>query len=64
VYSQDLKPVQWPVNFKPSGIEKYDRSTNLSEWLDAYQITIEAARGDPYIMANYLIVCLSSSAMT
>jgi hypothetical protein len=63
-YSLDLKQVRWPVNLKPSGIEKYDGSTNSAKWLQVYQLTIEAARGDAYVMANYLPVCLSSSART
>jgi hypothetical protein len=52
------------VNFKPSGIEKYDGSTNPSEWLVVYQLTIEPTDGDSYIMANYLSVYLSSSVST
>jgi hypothetical protein len=35
-YSLDLKQVRWPVNFKPSGIKKYDVYTNPSEWLEVY----------------------------
>jgi hypothetical protein len=34
--SLDLKRVRWPVNFKPSGIKKYDGSTNPAEWLKVY----------------------------
>jgi hypothetical protein len=49
------------LNFKPSGIEKYGGS-NLAEWLGIDQLTIEAAGGDSYIMANNLPICLSSSA--
>jgi hypothetical protein len=52
------------MNFKTSGIEKYDGSTNPTEWLEVYQLAIEAARGDSYIMANYLSACLSSSTTT
>jgi hypothetical protein len=63
-YSQELKQVQWLVNFNPSGIEKCDGSTNPSEWLEVYQLTIEATGGDSHVMANYLPVCLSSSART
>jgi hypothetical protein len=33
-YSRGLKQVRWPVNFKTSGIEKYNRSTNPTEWLE------------------------------
>jgi hypothetical protein len=60
-YSLELKRAQWPVNFKPTGIEKYVRSTNPAKWLEVYQLTIEATRGDSYIMANSLPICLSSS---
>jgi hypothetical protein len=59
-----LKRVRWPLNFKPSEIEKYDGSTNPDEWLKVYQLTIEATGGDSYVMANYLPVCLSSFART
>jgi hypothetical protein len=59
-----LKRVSWPINFELSAIEKYDGPTNPTEWLEVYQLTIEAAGGDSYIMANYLPVCLSSSART
>jgi hypothetical protein len=61
-FSQDLRRVCWPMNFKPSGIEKYDGSTNPVKWLKVYQFAIEAIGGDSYVMANYLPVCLSSSA--
>jgi hypothetical protein len=47
-----LKRVHWPLNFKPLGIQKYDGSTNSSEWLKVYQLTIEAVGGDSYVMAN------------
>jgi hypothetical protein len=63
-FSHDLKRVRWLLNFKLSGIEKYDGSINRVEWLEMYQLTIEAASGDSYVMANYLPVCLSSSART
>jgi hypothetical protein len=59
-----LKWVSWPVNFKPSEIEKYDGSTNPVEWLEVYQLAIEAAGWDLDVVANYLLVCLSSSAWT
>jgi hypothetical protein len=52
-FSHDLKRVRWPINFKPSGIEKYDGSTNPTKWHDVYQQTIEATGGDSYVMANY-----------
>jgi hypothetical protein len=63
-FSRDLKRVRGPLNFKPSGIEKYDRSTNPAEWLEVYQLTIKADGGDSNVMANYLPVGLLSSART
>jgi hypothetical protein len=59
-----LKSMCWPLNFKPTGIKKYDGSTNPTKWIEVYQLTIKAAGGDSYIMANYLPVCLSLSAST
>jgi hypothetical protein len=56
--------VCWPLNFKPSELEKYDRSTNLAEWLEVYQLAIKAARGDSYVMINYLSVCLLAATRT
>jgi hypothetical protein len=55
-FSCNLKRVPWPLNFKPSGIEKCDGSTNPAEQLEVYQLTIKVAGGDSYIMANYLPV--------
>jgi hypothetical protein len=63
-YSRDLKRVRWPLYFKTLGIEKYDGSTNPFEWLEVHQLAIEATGGDSYVVANYLLVCLSSSAST
>jgi hypothetical protein len=62
--SRDLRKVVWPPNFKPSTIDKYDGSTNPVEWLKVYQLAIEDAGGDSYVMANYLLIYLSSSART
>jgi hypothetical protein len=44
------------VNFKTLEIEKYDGSTNPTEWLEVYQLAIEVVGGDSYNMANYLPV--------
>jgi hypothetical protein len=63
-FSRDLKKVCWPLNFKPSGIKKYDGSTNPADWLEVYHLSIEAVEGDLYIMANYLPACLSLSSRT
>jgi hypothetical protein len=51
-FSHDLRRVRWPLNFKPSGIKKYDGSTNPAEWLEVYHLAIEVTSGDSYVMAN------------
>jgi hypothetical protein len=59
-----LRRVRWPINFKSSGIDKYDGSTNPAEWLEVYQLIIEATSEGSYVRANYLPVYLSLSART
>jgi hypothetical protein len=63
-FTHDLKRVCWPLNFKPSGIDKYNGSTNRAKWLELYQLAIEANVGDSYVMENNLSVCLPASART
>jgi hypothetical protein len=63
-FSHDLWIVICPPNFKSSAINKYDWSNNPTEWLEVYQLVIEAAGGDSYDMDNYLSIYLSSSART
>jgi hypothetical protein len=64
VFSQDLKRVCWPLDLKPSGIEKYNGSMNLAEWLEVHQLAIKSTGGDSYVMAIYLPIYLSSSTRT
>nr|ABF97190.1 retrotransposon protein, putative, Ty3-gypsy subclass [Oryza sativa Japonica Group] len=61
-FTNDLRRVDWPVGFKPTGIEKYDGTTNLESWLTVYGLAIRAAGGDSKAMANYLPVALADSA--
>nr|ABA98154.1 retrotransposon protein, putative, Ty3-gypsy subclass [Oryza sativa Japonica Group] len=50
------------ASFKPTGIEKYDGTTNPESWLTVYGLAIRAAGGDNKAMANYLPVALADSA--
>nr|ABA97384.2 retrotransposon protein, putative, Ty3-gypsy subclass [Oryza sativa Japonica Group] len=61
-FTNDLRRVDWPAGFKPTGIEKYDGTTNPESWLTVYGLTIRAAGGDSKAMANYLPVALADSA--
>nr|ABA97230.1 retrotransposon protein, putative, Ty3-gypsy subclass [Oryza sativa Japonica Group] len=61
-FTSDLCRVDWPASFKPTGIEKYDGTTNPESWLTVYSLAICAAGGDSKAMANYLPVALADSA--
>nr|ABB47110.1 retrotransposon protein, putative, Ty3-gypsy subclass [Oryza sativa Japonica Group] len=61
-FTNDLRRVDWLAGFKPTGIEKYDGTTNPESWLTVYGLAIHAAGGDSKAMANYLPVALADSA--
>ncbi len=45
-FTRDLRRVNWPASFKPTGIEKYDGKTNPESWLIVYTLAIRVAGGD------------------
>jgi hypothetical protein len=48
----------WPSKFRPHLPEKYDGTTNPSEFLQVYVTAITAAGGDTTVMATYFHVAL------
>jgi hypothetical protein len=59
-----LRAVAWPSKFRPHLLEKYDGSTNPSEFLQVYITAITAAGGNDAVMASYLHVALTGPART
>jgi hypothetical protein len=59
-----LRAVTWPTKFHPHLSEKYDGTTNPSEFLQVYITAITAAGGDTTVMVAYFHVALSGSART
>jgi hypothetical protein len=59
-----LRAVAWPSKFRPHLPEKYDGSTNPSEFLQVYITTITAAGGNDAVMASYFHVALTEPART
>jgi hypothetical protein len=56
--------VAWPAKFHPLLPEKYDGTTNPSEFLQVYITSIAAAGGNTAMMATYFHVALSGPART
>ena len=54
----------WPPKFRPHLPEKYDGTTNPSEFLQVYVTTITAAGGNGAVMASYFHVALTGPART
>jgi hypothetical protein len=59
-----LRAATWPSKFRPHPAEKYDGTTNPSEFLHVYVTAITAAGGDTTVMATYFHVALSGLART
>jgi hypothetical protein len=59
-----LRVATWPSKFWPHLPEKYNDTTNPSEFLQVYVIAITAAGGDSTVMATYFHVALSGPART
>jgi hypothetical protein len=59
-----LRVASWPSKFQPHLPEKYDGTSNPSEFLQVYVTAIIAAGGNTAVMATYFHVALSGPAWT
>jgi hypothetical protein len=59
-----LHAVTWPPKFRPHLPEKYDGTSNPSEFLQVYVTAITAAGGNTAVMASYFHVALTGLART
>jgi hypothetical protein len=59
-----LRAVTWPPKFRPHLPEKYDGTSNPSEFLQVYVTAITAARGNTAVMASYFNVALTRPTRT
>jgi hypothetical protein len=59
-----LRTASWPPKFRLHLPEKYDGTTNPSEFLQVYVTAITAAGGNTVVMATYFHVALSRPART
>jgi hypothetical protein len=59
-----LRTVAWPSKFLPHLLEKYDDTSNLSEFLQVYVTAIIVAGGNGVVMASYFHLALIGLAWT
>jgi hypothetical protein len=59
-----LRAVAWPSKFRPHLPEKYDGTSNPSEFLQVYITAITAAGSNEAVMASYFHVALTGPART
>jgi hypothetical protein len=63
-HADHLRTTSWPPKFRPYLPEKYDGTTNPSEFLQVYVTAITTAGGNTAVMATYFHVALSSPTRT
>src|SRR3954469_15747431 len=63
-YTTELRSVAWPGKFKPNLPPRYDGTTDPAEFLQLYELGIEAASGDEKVMANLFPMAPNSGART
>jgi hypothetical protein len=59
-----LRAASWPPKFRPHLPEKYDGTSNPSEFLQVYVTAITTAGGNTAVMVTYFHVALSGPART
>ena len=63
-FTPELCTVAWPGKFKPDLPPHYDGIADPAEFLQLYELAIEAANGDEKVMANWFPMVLKYGART
>ena len=63
-FTTELCSVAWPGKFKPDLPPRYDGTADPSEFLQLYELGIEAANRDEKVMANWFPMALKDRART
>ena len=61
-FTLELRSVAWPGKFKPDLPPRYDGTPEPAEFLQLYELSIEAANGDEKVMANWFPMALKDGA--
>ena len=57
-FTTELRSVAWPGKFKPDLRPRYDGMADPAEFLQLYELGIEAANGDEKVMVNWFPMAL------
>ena len=63
-FTTELRSVTWPGKFKPDLPPCYNGTADTAEFLQIYELGIEAANGDEKVMANWFPMVLKYGART
>ena len=63
-FTTELCSVAWPGKFKPDLPPRYDGTADPVEFLQLYELGIEAANRDEKVMANWFPMALKDGART
>ena len=61
-FTPELRSVTWPGKFKLDLPPRYDGTTDSTEFLQLYELSIKAANGDEKVMANWFPMALKDGA--
>ena len=63
-FTTELRSIVWPGKFKPNLPPRYDGTADLAEFLQLYELGIEAANGDEKVMVNWFPMALKDGSRT
>ena len=63
-FTPELCSVAWPGKFKPDLPPRYNGTADLVEFLQLYELGIEAANGDEKVMVNWFPMAVKDGART
>lgn len=63
-FTAELRSMAWSGKFKPDLPPRYDDTTDPAEFLQLYELGIEADNGDENVMANWFPRALKDGART
>ena len=61
-FTAELRSIAWPAKFKPDLPPRYNGTTYPTEFLQLYELSIEAANSDEKVMANWFPMALKDGA--